>query len=172
MEGYLNFVKRYPLISSFVQFAILGFLGEIISYSLRKKLKTIGNPFQIFLKILAWGILGIVIKMGFTGSKGSLKALIENKLFFNIKESSFFYALTLSTLTNTFFGPQMMFFHRLEENIITGRKDFKGIEFSLFSLLWFWIPAHTFTFMLPKDYQIGIAAIWSIVLGIILSIKK
>jgi len=42
------------------------------------------------LKILAWGILGIIIKMGFIGSKGSLKALIENNLFFKIKEGSFF----------------------------------------------------------------------------------
>ena len=66
----------------------------------------------------------------------------------------------------------MMFFHRLEENIIMGKRDFKVMEFPLLSLLWFWIPAHTFTFLLPKDYQIGIAAIWSIVLGIILSIKK
>jgi len=48
MELYLNFVKNYPLISSFIQFAILGFLGEVISHSLRRRLKSIGNPFQIF----------------------------------------------------------------------------------------------------------------------------
>jgi hypothetical protein len=36
------------------------------------------------------------------------------------------------------------------------------------SLLWFWIPAHSVTFALPKPYQIGLAAIWSVALGIIL----
>ncbi|MEO0289160.1 MAG: hypothetical protein ABIN00_05945 [candidate division WOR-3 bacterium] len=172
MDKYLHFVKTYPLISSFIQFAVLGFLGEVISYSIRKRLKDIGNLFQIILKILGWGILGIMIKMGFTGSKGSLKALIENNMFFHIKEGTLLYAFSLSSLTNLFFGPQMMLFHRLEENLIMGKKDFKGIEFSLISLIWFWIPAHTFTFLLPKDYQIGIAALWSIVLGIILSFRK
>lgn len=172
MDKYLDFVKTYPLISSFIHFAILGFLGEVVSYSLRKKLKNIGNTFQIILKILAWGVLGIIIKMGFTGCKGSLKALIESGLFFDLKEGTFLYAFFLSSLTNIFFGPQMMLFHRLEENLIMGKKDFRGIEFSLLSLLWFWIPAHTFTFLLPKDFQIGIAALWSIVLGIILSFRK
>ncbi|MEJ5306993.1 MAG: hypothetical protein WHT27_01670 [candidate division WOR-3 bacterium] len=172
MDKYQHFVKTYPLISAFLQFAILGFLGEVISYSLRKRLKNIGNFFQIILKILGWGILGIIIKMGFTGSKGSLKALIANNMLPNIIEGTFLYAFSLSVLTNLFFGPQMMLFHRLEENLIMGKKDFKGIEFSLFSLIWFWIPAHTLTFLLPKDYQIGIAALWSIVLGIILSFKK
>lgn len=172
MNKYLDFVKTYPLISSFIQFAILGFLGEVISYSLRKKLKNIGNIFKVILKIVAWGILGIIIKMGFTGTKGSLKALIDSNMFFKINEGTFLYAFSLSVITNIFFGPQMMLFHRLEENLIMGKKDFKGIEFSLISLIWFWIPAHTFTFLLPKDYQIGIAALWSIVLGIILSFRK
>jgi short-subunit dehydrogenase len=40
------------------------------------------------------------------------------------------------------------------------------------SLIWFWIPAHTITFMLPKPYQIGLAALWSIVLALILGIYK
>lgn len=172
MEFYINFVKMYPLQSSFVQFAILGFFGEFISFFFKRKLKNIGNIPQIILKIVAWGVLGIIIKMGFTGCRGALDSLIEHGIFFNLKDGTFFYSFSLSTLTNIFFGPQMMLFHRFEENIIMGKKDFKGIEFSILSLLWFWIPAHTITFLLPKDFQIGVAALWSVVLGIILSVKR
>jgi len=34
----------------------------------------------------------------------------------------------------------------------------------------FWIPAHTLTFLLPKEYRIVIAAFLSVVLGVILAL--
>ena len=34
----------------------------------------------------------------------------------------------------------------------------------------FWVPAHTITFMLPPEYQIVMAAYLSVALGIILGI--
>jgi Na+-transporting NADH:ubiquinone oxidoreductase subunit NqrB len=34
----------------------------------------------------------------------------------------------------------------------------------------FWIPAHTFTFMLPPDYRVLFAALLGIALGVILSL--
>ena len=53
-------------------------------------------------------------------------------------------------------------------------KGYEGIQKAWFTLIWFWIPAHTITFSLPKDFQIGLAAVWSVVLGIIMgmSMKK
>jgi hypothetical protein len=36
--------------------------------------------------------------------------------------------------------------------------------------VWFWIPAHTLTFALPKDFQVGLAALWSFMLGLLLSL--
>jgi hypothetical protein len=38
----------------------------------------------------------------------------------------------------------------------------------LWSLAWFWVPAHAVTFALPPDWRIGLAALWSVVLGLIL----
>jgi hypothetical protein len=70
-----------------------------------------------------------------------------------------------------FFGPQMMYFHRVEDNLILRRWSFAGIETALKTLVWFWIPAHTVTFALPKEYQIGLAALWSVALGIILGLS-
>ncbi|MHB1482983.1 MAG: hypothetical protein ACYCXH_11775, partial [Bellilinea sp.] len=81
-------------------------------------------------------------------------------------------AFAVSLFTNILFGPQMMAFHRLEDNLILGKKGFAGITRAWWTLIWFWIPAHTITFALPADYQIGLAAVWSLVLGIILGSSK
>ncbi|MDT8287685.1 MAG: hypothetical protein RQ748_11290 [Elusimicrobiales bacterium] len=56
----------------------------------------------------------------------------------------------------------------LIDNAIDGRRNWAGIDKALLSLLWFWVPAHTVTFMLPEDFRIGLAAVWSLALGIIL----
>ena len=66
----------------------------------------------------------------------------------------------------------MMAFHRLEDNLILRRKGFAGITTAWKTLLWFWIPAHTVTFSLPADYQIGLAALWSLALGVIMGLTK
>ena len=39
------------------------------------------------------------------------------------------------------------------------------------TLIWFWIPAHTLTFSLAVDYQVGLAALWSLALGLILGLR-
>ncbi|MGE3063292.1 MAG: hypothetical protein AB7T10_06620 [bacterium] len=173
MAFYLSFVKANPLLSAFIQFGILGFLGEVVSYFITKRpLKEIGNWIQIILKMLAWGILGIIIKYGFTGMRGFLNNLIEHNMMMYMKNGTILYAFFLSVFTNIIFGPQMMTFHRVEENIIMKRQGFQGIENSFKTLIWFWIPAHTVTFALPVDYQIGLAALWSVVLGVILGSAK
>jgi len=58
--------------------------------------------------------------------------------------------------------------HRLLDNMVAGVKNWANLDKGFMSLLWFWIPAHTVTFSLPKPYQIGLAALWSVALGVIL----
>ncbi|MFW5782383.1 MAG: hypothetical protein ACOCWO_03715, partial [Candidatus Muiribacteriaceae bacterium] len=81
-------------------------------------------------------------------------------------------AFSISVFTNLFFGPQMMLFHRMEDNILERKWDFDGIKKAWSTLFWFWIPAHTLTFSLPTEFQIGLAAVWGLVLGIILGTAK
>ncbi|MCK4715818.1 MAG: hypothetical protein KAT54_03345, partial [Candidatus Marinimicrobia bacterium] len=77
-------------------------------------------------------------------------------------------AFAISTTMNLQFGPFLVIMHRLLDNAITRNRNWDNIDKSLLSLLWFWVPAHTITFILPKPFQIGLAALWSVVLGIIL----
>lgn len=169
MDAYTAWVTQNPLLSAAIQFAILGTLGEVLSYSLQQKRPAIPCTWlQLAGKVLAWALLGIVIKYGFAGMKGFTQALLEHHLLPEFFGQGFGWALAVSVFTNTFFGPQMMAFHRMEDNLILRRKGFEGITRAWWTLVWFWIPAHTITFLLPADLQIGLAALWSLVLGVIL----
>ena len=172
MDSYVLWVKANPMVAAAVQFGILGTLGELISNYVKSKRWTLNCSFiQGILKVLAWALLGVIIKYGFIGMKGFVAALFQHELLPAILNKGAGLAFVISVCTNTFFGPQMMFFHRIEENIIMGRKDYSGLDKAFWTLLWFWVPAHTVTFSLPKDYQIGLAAAWSVVLGLILGLS-
>ncbi len=173
MESYVQWVGRNALLSAAIQFAILGTLGEIISHLMRTRkpgLPCTGR--QLLAKMLAWALLGVIIKYGFAGMKGFTRALVDHHLLPAACAGGIGWALAVSVLTNTFFGPQMMAFHRLEDNLILRQRGFAGIQTAWWTLLWFWIPAHTVTFSLPREYQIGLAALWSLVLGIILGLTR
>ncbi len=173
MIGYVQWVTNNPFLSASIQFAILGTLGEIISSSIKHKRWNLpGNQLQIAGKALAWALLGIIIKYGFTGMKGFTRALLDHGMLPVWMNDGIGWALAVSVLTNLFFGPQMMFFHRLEDNLILWEKNYRGLVNAWWTLIWFWIPAHTITFSLPKEYQIGLAAVWSIVLGIIMGFSQ
>lgn len=175
MDWYVQWVTSQPMASAAVQFGILGTLGEVVSHTLRTgKIGLPNKPLEMLGKLLAWALLGVVIKYGFTMMKGAVLALIEHGLLPGFCSEGIGWAFSVSVITNVFFGPQMMYFHRVEDNLILRRWNFTGIETALKTLIWFWIPAHTITFALPKEFQIGLAAIWSVALGVILglSIKK
>lgn len=102
-------------------------------------------------------------------------------------------AFSVSTSLNVFFAPVFMTFHRITDMHIAAThgsmKDFLGpipmaryfehIDWDSMwnfvfkkTIIFFWIPAQTLNFMLPEDYRILIAAIYSIILGVILSLAS
>jgi hypothetical protein len=173
MSSYIDWVTEWPLVSAAVQFAILGTLGEILSHSIRsKKVALPCSPAQLLGKIAAWALLGVIIKYGFAGMKGFTRALVDHRLLPGFMGHGVGWAFGVSLFTNLFFGPQMMFFHRLEDNLILRTRGFTGLTTAWWTLIWFWIPAHTVTFSLPRPYQIGLAAVWGVVLGLILGSSK
>jgi hypothetical protein len=169
MSTYAAWVAANPWLSAALQFAVLGTLGEVIAATARRRTPALPcTPAQLVLKVLAWAVLGLVIKAGFAGMKGFTRALLEYGVLPAWCASGLGYALAVSVLTNVFFGPQMMAFHRWEDNLILGQRGWAGLDRAVRTLVWFWIPAHTVTFSLPPDYQIGLAAVWGLVLGVIL----
>ena len=173
MNTYRLWVQAHPFLSAALQFALLGTLGEVLAASLKARRPALPCTFpQLLAKVLAWALLGLVIKAGFTGMKGFTRALLDHHLLPMFLGSGLGWAFSLSTLTNVFFGPQMMLFHRLEDNLILGRSGFEGMMPAIRTLVWFWIPAHTLTFSLPPEFQVGLAALWSLALGLILGLTS
>jgi len=172
-ELYVDFVKTHLILSSFIQFAVLGLFGEYAGIWVQNK--RIYNPFtliQALLKSIGWGILGILIKYAFTGFVAFTNGIISHGLMPDSFKSPWIFAFFTSFFMNLLFGPQLMYLHRVFDNIIMNTSGFKGIEGALKTLIWFWIPAHTITFTLPVEYRIGIAAVFSVILGLILGFFK
>jgi len=168
MQWYVDWVTGALLPAAFIQFAVLGTLGEVLGILVSKR-RPSGSPLEWLLKALVWGLLGIAIKYAFTGFKGFLAALVDKGLLPAVFESQpVLRAFGLSFFTNAMFGPLLMATHRTTDNLIARRRGYAGLEKSLATLLWFWLPAHTVTFSLPTDYQIGLAALWSVALGLIM----
>lgn len=167
---YVDTVGRYPFQAAFIQFALLGMAGDWIASAITRK-KISYTVFQFLKKMLGWGILGLIIKVGFAGMQGFTVAVYD-KLHI-ASASVLLFAFIKSTLTNVLFGPQMMLFHRWEDNLLLGTKGYKGMDTAIKTLVWFWIPAHTLTFSISNhDLQVGLAAAWSLVLGLILGIAR
>ncbi|RLD66908.1 MAG: hypothetical protein DRI95_05770 [Bacteroidetes bacterium] len=167
MSTYIELVKAYPIYSAMIQFAILGTLGDIISKWMQKG--KIFLPYKlpiIILKMIEWAVIAITIKYAFIGFQGFVDSLVEHQLVPEL--SKFGRAFTISLTMNFQYGLFLVIFHRFLDNLIARQKNWKNIDKGMLSLIWFWIPAHTVTFMLDKPYQIGLAAVWSVVLGVIL----
>ena len=150
-----------------IQFAILGTLGDIFSKWMQKG--AIYAPYKIsivLLKMLEWAIIAVTIKYAFVGFQGFVDNLVSHNLLPEL--GLFGRAFTVSATMNLQYGLFLVIFHRFLDNLIAKQNNWKNIDKGMFSLIWFWIPAHTITFMLDKPYQIGLAAIWSVVLGFIL----
>ncbi|MCB5230752.1 MAG: hypothetical protein WCX83_04870 [Candidatus Cloacimonas sp.] len=169
MNHYISWVTAYPIGSAIIQFAILGTLGEILSqFIVRKSFK---YPFTLALtvwKMIVWGVLSIGVKYAFTGFGGFVSSLIDNGMWPKFSAGTLGYALSRSTFMNLQFGLFLVIMHRVLDNIPEKVKNWKNLDKSMYSLLWFWIPAHTVTFMVPDVLRIGLAAIWSVALGLIL----
>ena len=169
MLAYRLWVQAHPLLSAALQFGLLGTLGELLAAGLRARRPALPCTLpELLAKVAAWALLGLVIKAGFVGMRGFTLALLDHRMLPAFLGSGVGLAFALSALTNLFFGPQMMLFHRLEDNLILHRRGFEGMGPALWTLLWFWVPAHTLTFSLPVDFQVGLAALWSVILGTIL----
>ena len=161
MNWYVELVTAQPILTAMAQFAVLGTLGDAVSHWIVKR--KIFSPYDfktLILKIIEWSILAVMIKYAFVGFNGFVEALITNNYLPALNGSGKSFAISASM--NLQFGPFLVIMHRFMDNFIAGKQNWKNLDKGFYSLLWFWIPAHTITFILPKEFQIGLAAVWSL----------
>ncbi len=197
---YEKLNRNHGFILSFIKFAILATLGEVIG--LRIKTGQYNAPgFGIIPRAIVWGFLGIAIKLAFiVFTSGTLDFLTYMgmddpaavyKADFSLQK--LLIAFCISFLMNTIFAPIMMTTHKVTDiHILNTGGTIKGllspirVGHILTHLNWdvqwnfvfkktipfFWYPAHTLTFLLPTDFQVLFAALLGIALGLILAIAS
>ncbi len=179
-DFFLNFYNEYKLLGGFIKFFLLATIGDFVGLRLREKEWKIPN--RIFLKAIVWGIIGVAIVMMFTIFPTGVAQLQADGIL-PFAGNTFAHALFTSIFMNIIFAPTMMFFHRISDRVLdttVGLTDaINGIDWNQFvhtvlfkTIPLFWIPAHTITFLIPKEYQVILAAILGIFLGLLLSIFK
>lgn len=200
-DFYSQFNKEHGMIMSFIKFAILATVGEVIGLRIRTG-KYNRKGFGIIPRAIVWGFLGLTIKMAFKifavgtpvfveylGVEGAIASLGSQDLTL-IKVLT---AFSISTAMNLIYAPVMMTFHKITDTHIESNGGtiaglfrpikFKEIFVNLnWSVQWgfvfkktipfFWIPAHTITFLLPEEHQVLFAALLGIALGVILAIAN
>ncbi len=200
-DFYIDFNKAHGMITSFVKFAVLATIGEIIGLRIRTG-NYLQKGFGIIPRAIVWGFLGLSIKLSFvifaTGTPQFLAYLGVEKAVETMQQTAFtptkfLVAFCISSFMNLIFAPVMMTFHKITDTHIVNNGGtitgfLRPIQFSkiFVNLNWdiqwnfvfkktipfFWIPAHTITFLLPPDFQVLFAAILGIALGILLAIAS
>jgi hypothetical protein len=189
---------NHPFIIGFIKFAVLSTMGE--SIGLRMREGVYNKPgFGLMPRAIVWGFLGLTIVMAFqifsSGTPVFLKTLglsdATEALGGPMGWHRIIVAFAVSVTLNLIYAPVMMTIHKITDTqIIRYKGAVSGLMKPLMmgeiiaNLDWkvqwnfifkktipfFWIPAHTITFLLPVEYRVLFAALLGIALGVILSI--
>lgn len=190
-EFYCRFNLEHGLAVSFLKFAILATLGESLGLRIRKGVYDY-KGFGLLPRAIVWGFLGIAIKISFlifqTGAVnflGYIEITLGDSFGYKLLQ-----AFAASAFMNLIFAPVMMTLHKITDThiVATGgtlKGFFSRIDVAVilqkvdWHTMWgfvlkktipfFWIPAHTITFLLPASLQVLFAAILGVVLGVILA---
>ena len=185
-ESFITFTSDHKLIGGFLKFSVLASMGELLARRVGSGEWTF--PSYFITRGLVWGTLGVLITIIFTiFATGVMKAQAIHILPFDGVAVGF--AFFTATLMNATFAPTFMYTHRISDTYldmksegvkdITLTKVVQRIDTAGFvtfvvmkTIPFFWIPAHTLTFLLPSEYRVLAAALLSIALGLILTISK
>lgn len=197
-EWYKNFNASHGMVMSFLKFAILSSLGEVLGLRISTGVYT-NKAFGVIPRMVVWGLLGMGINMAMIVFSKGVPLFMEYMGMGNASEvmngslclDKFAVALAISITMNSIFAPVFMTFHKITDTHIL---SFGGSLKSLISpirmekiiseLNWkvqwsfvfkktiplFWVPAHTITFLLPAEMRVLFAALLGIVLGVLLAI--
>jgi len=200
---YSEFNKEHGLITAFVKFAILATFGEALGLRIREGVYN-RKGFGLLPRAVVWGFLGITIKVAFVIFASGTPIFLEyiginnasNLLKGDLNGYKILVAFSISFAMNLVYAPVMMTLHKITDTHIINNggklsclikrikfaEIFKSINWDVQwhfvykkTIPFFWIPAHTITFLLPQEFQVLFAALLGIALGTILafaSLKK
>lgn len=183
------------LLMAFLKFGILATLGEMAGLRIVKGVYFYSG-FGIAPRAVVWGLLGMCIAAVMNIFAVGVPVFLSGFGVDISPQAGFLSQLAaafgISVVMNSIFAPVFMTAHKITDlhilacggslkRFFTHRIDmvssFERINWKvqwnfvfLKTIPFFWIPAHTFTFMLPGEYRVLFAALLGVVLGIILSV--
>ncbi|MCG8579504.1 MAG: hypothetical protein MI866_06295 [Bacteroidales bacterium] len=197
-DWYTNFNLQHSMVMSFLKFAVLATLGEVIGLRIKTG-RYKADGFGVLPRAVIWGLLGLTIKMAFVIFASGIPVFLEQMGMANALEvmkqpfssSKLLVAFSISAAMNLIYAPVMMTLHRITDtHIVTNGgklscllkpvafgKIMKELDWGMQwnfvfkkTIPFFWIPAHTITFLMPAEYRVLFAALLGIVLGVLLAI--
>lgn len=190
VQSYDALYEYSPALVAFLKFALLATFGEmLVSRFLNGVYMRAG--FGLLPKMVIWGLLGLLVYSAFV----IFEAGVTRLLFDGVAPSAGFrrvvHALSISVFMNAIFAPVLMTTHRLTDLFIDmhhGRfplrelrpaELFAGVDWSRMwsfvfarTIPFFWVPAHTLTFLLPPKFRLVYAAGLSVALGLFMALVR
>lgn len=184
-EVFKELTLAFPYSMGFAKIAILGTMGELLGGRIVSGHWTL-TGIRLHQRFLVWGFLGWVFTAVFPLFSFGVEGLLDADLIPG-SGKALAAAIWKSLFMNLIFAFPMMVFHRITDSLIERGElftrwplveVFTAIDWrNMFHIvgaacLWFWIPAHTVTFMLPPEYRVVCAALLAVALGAILGFAK
>lgn len=185
--------KAHPYAMGFLKFALLASLGELLA------IRVVSGSWKLpagpAWRAVVWGLLGAALALLFPVYAAGVPAAIGAGLLPTLPGAlgaRVATAFWISTVMNLSWGVALMLLHRLSDTgldlaggslakvpsvgvgAVAAAIDWKGfVGFVLLKTIpFFWIPAHTVTFLLPPEVRVLFAAFLSLALGAILAFAK
>lgn len=195
---YKSFNAEHGMVMSFLKFAILSTAGELLGLRLSAGVY-LKRGFGVWPRAVVWGILGMGINLAmiifsngvpvaleYCGLQGATAAMAGPVTLMKVLT-----ALCISIGMNGIFAPVFMTFHKITDtHILACGGSLRALATPIpmarimTELNWdaqwnfvfkktipfFWVPAHTVTFLLPGEARVLFAALLGVVLGVLLAV--
>ena len=191
--------RAHPFILAFFKFALLATAGESLGLRIQRG-RYNESGFGLLPRAIVWGVLGIWIaaamKLYGSGAPKFVEGLgvsgVAAAMSGGISWLKLLGAFSISVWMNTTFAPVFMTCHKVTDTHILkhggslkafvmplrfgevlGGIDWRKQWSFVFAktIPFFWIPAHTVTFLLPSEWQVLFAAFLGVALGVLLSVS-
>ncbi len=184
-EWFAATTKAHPFLMGMAKFGLLGTMGELLGKKLVSGRWTL-RGIRLWQRVLVWCLFGVMFTVVFPLFSAGSAALLAAGLLPG-EGNAFATAFWSSFFMNVIFAFPMQVSHRISDTMIDRGQLFSrwplvevfvGIDWkSMFHVagaacIWFWIPAHTVTFLLPPEFRLMCAALLAIALGAILGLAR
>jgi hypothetical protein len=174
VDTFVALTKAHAYIMGFCKFGILATFGECLKTRI---LTGVWIPSRLFWRVMIWGFIGVWLALAIVLVDGGMKMAAELGLVpqlypafwmsFGLNGASGFY---ISMCVIHYWMDAMVIDGPMWPWQVFGRPGTeRWAKVVFFAMVFFWLPAHVFTFSLPLHWRNLTAAYLGICLGLILS---